>query len=143
MKENLRSETRHNIWNNLELTEDLNKLKIKNNNKLISLDVTKMLGEISRKRLLELFRFNRYHGHPQGLKYAKIVKEIMNQNYCRLNNMFYKPPRGLAMGSPIPPILTEIFMHDFENGILNFPSPKAFIQGDNLNHKFCHTQVSF
>ena len=37
--------------------------------------------------------------------------------YCRFNK-FYKPPKGLAMGSPISPILAEIFMNDFENKIL-------------------------
>ena len=36
LKENFRFETRHNIKNNLELIEDLNKLKIKSNDKLIS-----------------------------------------------------------------------------------------------------------
>jgi len=52
------------------------------------------------------------------LKYAKIVEEIIDQNYCRFSNRFYKPPKCLAMGSPISPILAEIFMNDFENRIL-------------------------
>ena len=52
------------------------------------------------------------------MKYAKIVEETMHQNHCRFNNTFYKPPKGLAMESPISLILTEIFMNDFENRIL-------------------------
>ena len=42
----------------------------------------------------------------------------MHQNHCRFNNTFYKPPKGLAMESPISLILTEIFMNDFENRVL-------------------------
>ena len=75
-------------------------MEIKSNDKLISLDVTNMLGEIPKEPLLELLRFNSYHGHPDGLKYAKIVEELIDQNYCRFSNRFYKPPKGLAMGSP-------------------------------------------
>ena len=43
----------------------------------------------------------------------------MDQNYCRLHNRFYKPPKGLAMGSPISLIMTEIIINDFESKILN------------------------
>ena len=42
LKENYQFETRHNIRNILKLIEALNKLKIKSNNKLISLDFTNM-----------------------------------------------------------------------------------------------------
>ena len=51
MKENY---TMHNIRNNLELIEGLDKLEIKSNDKLISLDVTNMLREIPKEPLLEL-----------------------------------------------------------------------------------------
>ena len=70
---------RHNIRNNLELIEGLKKLKIKSNDKLIPLDVTNMLGKIPKKPLLELLRFDSHHGHPEGLKYAKMVEGIMDQ----------------------------------------------------------------
>ena len=49
------------------------------------------------------------------MKYAEIVEEITDQNYFRFNNRLYKPPKGLVMGLPIPPILAETFMNDFEN----------------------------
>jgi len=77
-----------------------------------------MFEEILKEPLLKLRHFIIYHGHSEWLKYAKTVKEIMNQNYCQFNNSFYKPPKGLAMGLHISPILAEIFMNDFENRIL-------------------------
>jgi len=49
LKENFQLETRHNIRNNLEPIEGLNKQKIKSNEKLISLDITNMFGEIPKK----------------------------------------------------------------------------------------------
>ena len=50
LKENFQLETRHNIRNNLEPIEGLNKQKIKSNEKLISLDITNMFGEIPKKK---------------------------------------------------------------------------------------------
>ena len=64
LKENFQLETRHNIRNNLEPIEGLNKQKIKSNEKLISLDITNMFGEIPKKKpLLKPLRFNSYYGH--------------------------------------------------------------------------------
>ena len=71
----------------------------------------------AKEPLLELLRFNSNHGHPDGLlKYAKIlvVEEIIDQNYDPFKNKFHKRPNGLAIGSPISPILAQIFMNDFE-----------------------------
>ena len=76
-----------------------------------------MFGEIPKVPLLELLRFNSYYEQPEGLKYTEIEEEIMDQNYCRFNNRFYKPPKGLAMRSPTSLILAEIFKNDFENRI--------------------------
>ena len=71
LKENFRFETRHNIRNNLEVIEDSNQLKIKSDDKMISLHVTNIFGETLKEPLLELLPFNNYHGHPEGLKYAR------------------------------------------------------------------------
>jgi len=101
LEENFRFETRHNIRNNLELIEGSKKLKIKSNDKLISFDVNNMFGKISKEPLLELLRSNSFYRLPEGLKYAYIVGEIIDQNYCLFNNRFQKLPKGFAMGSPI------------------------------------------
>ena len=50
----------------------------------------------------------------------------MDQNY-----RFYKPLKGLVMGSPVSPILAEIFMNDFENRIL-----KGSRSGSMIKHLF-------
>ena len=104
-KENYQFASRKSIRNNGELIEQLDKLEIKSKDKLISFDVTNMFGTIPKEELLTLLKKNKYHGNPDGLKYANIVEEILSQNYCRFNNKFYDQERGLAMGSPLSPIL--------------------------------------
>ena len=97
----------------------INKIKISNNDKLVSLDITNMFGNIPRTELIESLKRNKYNNNLNGLKYADIIEEIIKQNYCQFNNNFYEQTEGLAMGSPLPPILAEIYMNNFENNILN------------------------
>ena len=55
---------------------------------------------------------------PNKVQKINLIKESINQNYCRLNNKFYKQTVGSAIGSPLSPILTEISMNNFENEII-------------------------
>ena len=75
LKKNFRFETRHNIRDKLEHKEGINKLNIKRNDKLISLDVMSLI-------CLEKYeKTTAQHEHPEGLECVKIVEEIMDQNY--------------------------------------------------------------
>jgi len=75
-----------------------------------------MFGELPKEPLLQLLRFNSYHGHLKEMKYSKIVQD--RGSHCQFNNRFYKPPKALAMESPITPVSAEIFMNHFRNRIL-------------------------
>ena len=116
LKENYQFAPRKSIRNNGELMEQLDQLEIKSNDKLISFDVSNMFGTIPKEELLALLKKNKYHGNPDGPKYADIVEEILSHNYCRFSSIARRG--GLAMGSPLSPILAEIFMNDIENKIL-------------------------
>ena len=43
----------------------------------------------------------------------------MQQNYFSFNNKFFKQQDGLPMGSPLSPLLADIFMDNFESNLLN------------------------
>ena len=47
----------------------------------------------------------------------------LSQNYCTFNNKFYQQKDGLPMGSPISPLLAEIFMSTFENKLFTSKNP--------------------
>jgi len=43
-----------------------------------------------------------------------LLKVILGQNYFQHENHFYKPNKGIAMGSPISSTLAEIYLQYFE-----------------------------
>jgi hypothetical protein len=40
---------------------------------------------------------------------------ILNQNYFQYNVKYLKPTKGIAVGTPISSIVTEIYLQFFEN----------------------------
>jgi len=40
---------------------------------------------------------------------------ILNQNYFQNNGKYFKPTKGIAMGTPVSSIVTEIYLQFFEN----------------------------
>ncbi len=47
-----------------------------------------------------------------------IIRNICNQNYFTFSNKYYTQTKGLAMGSPISSILSEVYIQDLENKII-------------------------
>ena len=43
------------------------------------------------------------------------VDTILKQNYFQHNNHIYQPRRGIAMGSPISSIMSEVYLQHIEN----------------------------
>ena len=77
------------------------------------------MEKIPKEELIKILEDNNMNGYPNKAQKINLIKEIINQNYCRFNNKFYKQTVGLAMGSPLSPILAEIYMNNFENEIIN------------------------
>ena len=50
------------------------------------------------------------NGDPNKVQKINLIKEIINKIYCRLKNKFYQQTVGLSMGSPLSPILGEIYI---------------------------------
>ena len=44
---------------------------------------------------------------------------ILSQNYFQINDSFYKPATGVAMGSPLSGLVVEVFSQYCENLILH------------------------
>lgn len=59
-----------------------------------------------------------------------VLKECMAQNYFKFNNNMYSQKDGVPMGSPLSPLLAEMFMNHLEN--------KVFISENSLiKHVIC------
>lgn len=47
-------------------------------------------------------------------EYTELLKHCLTSGYMLWNDQFYKQVDGVAMGSPVSPVVADIFMEDFE-----------------------------
>ncbi|XP_052746613.1 uncharacterized protein LOC128199716 [Bicyclus anynana] len=64
--------------------------------------------------LNKLLEINKTHPSEMA-ELIELTHICMEQNYFRFNNDYYQQNEGLAMGSPLSPLMADIFMDDFEN----------------------------
>ena len=57
----------------------------------------------------------------------QLLKVIIEQNYFQYNNQYYKPEKGIAMGSPISGTLGEIYLQLIEERYI-----KHWIENQNI-----------
>lgn len=124
-------ESKFRIKNSLELSKQLIHLDIKTGYKSAPLDITNMFGNISGiecshiiSELLDQKSINPIIKD----ELLKCLEIVLNQNYFEFNKKFFKQTFGLSMGSPLSPLLAEIFMANFEvNKVINTPLAKQHI----------------
>ena len=57
-----------------------------------------------------------------------LSKDCLNQNYCEFDGKIYMGKEGLAMGNPLSPLASEIFMDYLETKIRAHPYFKLFMR---------------
>lgn len=119
VKQNYEFKKIFSIKNSIELIEELKDVEINRNTILITIDVKDMFTNIPKEKVMELIKENGMSGYQHKDQVVKITETLMEQNYFRFNNKFYKQTKGLPMGSSLSPIMSEIYMNNFENKFLN------------------------
>lgn len=114
--------------NSTEVIQEIENTKVCNNTRLMSLDVKDMFTNIPIEKVIDIVKENRMNNYDGKDQVLKIIKTCTEQNYYRFNNKFYKQNKGLPMGSPLSPILAEIYMNEFENNYLNSSKYKNYIK---------------
>jgi hypothetical protein len=58
--------------------------------------------------------------NPQPMieQVSALMKTVLNQNYFQYNDRYYRPTRGIAMGSPLSSTATELYLQYFEERIV-------------------------
>lgn len=113
------------INNSFEFTDNLKDIFIPNDSILVSFDVKNLFPSIPPDDCIELLRsllfsesdIPTYH----ILNLCVLVDTVLKQNFFQFNNKFYSQQSGLAMGSPLSPLLSEIFMSNLESKIETHP----------------------
>lgn len=116
----------YSLKNSLQLIEKVQNINISPYSKLLSLDVDSLFTNVPYEDCLSILRshFERQRLHPGEIyDLLNLTRVCMEQNYFRFNNRYYRQKEGLAMGSPLSPLMADIFMDHFErNNVVSEPN---------------------
>jgi Reverse transcriptase (RNA-dependent DNA polymerase). len=99
------------------LCKHLSDIFIPNNSILFSFDVNNLFTNIPHSECINILNSHLHNSDvPDHIAeyLLSLTKLALEQDFFRFNNRFYKQSDGLAMGSPLSPFLSELFMSSFE-----------------------------
>jgi hypothetical protein len=117
VKDSINLKYEYNIKNRGKIAENLCKLKLNPDYKLLTMDIKDLYVKIPINHTLnitnKLLNNNQVDEHITK-DIMSILKMITNQNYFQYEGKFYQPTTGVAMGSSLSSILAEVFLQDLE-----------------------------
>lgn len=103
----------------LQLVDNIKNLHLPLNAKLISFDVINLFPSIPTKEIVSTcsghINKNTSLNINQKKELYSALEVCIKQNYFQFNNKVYSQLDGLPMGSPLSPLLSEIFMASLED----------------------------
>ena len=102
--------------------EEISKEKLNNEDKLVSFDVVSLYTKIPIDEAINTIK------ELTNTETAKLVEVCLRSTYFTFQNEFYEQVEGVAMGSPLSPIVANLYMERFERqAIESFPlKPKIW-----------------
>ena len=90
--------------------------------KLVSLDVSSLFTKVPTDIVIE-FLTRKIESNQISLpipkdQFLQLIGLCVNNNYFQYENSFYKQKFGISMGSPLSPVLANLFMEFFESELL-------------------------
>ena len=103
--------------NSCELAQELQNIKINENNKIITHHIKDLYVNLPIKNNPPITKFwlnkhNHVHNITEQILY--ILEIILKPNHFQYNNRFYQPNKGIAIKSPIPTTIAEVYLQYLE-----------------------------
>ncbi|XP_047999702.1 uncharacterized protein LOC125236815, partial [Leguminivora glycinivorella] len=94
---------------------------------MVSFDVQSLFTNLPVKDCIEIVK-KRLREQNMSENYAKLLEHCLTSGYLLWNGEFYLQVDGVAMRSPVSPVVADIFMEDFEERALSLAAvqPKIF-----------------
>jgi len=83
--------------------------------KLITLDIKDLYTNLPTTGIINATKFwlhSKSHNIEENKQIITLLKTIMEQNSFQHNDNFYKPHKGVAMGSPVSGTLAEMYLQN-------------------------------
>ena len=117
---------RHFIKNSLHFVDKVKGQPIGPDEEMVSYDVSALFTSVSVDRALEVVK-RRLESDPTFPdrttlnidEFVKLLDMVVSSTYFTYDGQFYRQIHGAAMGSPVSPILCNLYMEDFETAALN------------------------
>jgi hypothetical protein len=105
------------VTNSLELARELTQLQIAATHKTVTFDISDLYVNLPTTELTTTTKFwlQRILTPPTIIQQLiTLVTIVLRQNYFQFDNRYYKPPTGIAMGSPLSTTMAEIYLQYIE-----------------------------
>lgn len=118
--------SQHTILNSVELISKIKDTPVPANAKLVSFDVSSLFPSIPTSECKDLLKDiidKSSCAVPIKTELFNLISLCIDANYFKFNDIFYKQDSGLPMGSPLSPLLADIFMDNWENNLFQSRHP--------------------
>jgi hypothetical protein len=111
----------YNVSNSTTVANNLTKLKINENHKIITYDIKDLYVNIPIQETLKITESMLLKENSTQItkQIMTLLEATLQQNYFAFQNNIYQPGKGVSMGSPIPGTIAEIFLQHIENTHIN------------------------
>jgi predicted GIY-YIG superfamily endonuclease len=121
LSQDLELEYKYTVKNCYDFVEKAKNVSITSNSRLVSFDISNLYTNIPVNETVELIECRLMNNGLDRIyvnQIVKLLKIVLKQNYFRFNGRFYEQTNGLAMGSPLSGILSEVFLQYNEEILL-------------------------
>jgi hypothetical protein len=100
------------VTNSTNLVNDLTKLEIHENHRMVTLDIKDLYVNIPIYETLDIFKARQLQNNDTQITHQilSLLRAIQSQNYFTFQQKIYQPNEGISMGTPISSLIAEIFL---------------------------------
>ena len=115
----------HHIQNTMDFVEEIKEVKLKKEESMVSYDVTALFTSVPIPPVLKIIedKLNEDKDLPQRTSMntrhiIRLLEFCLRSTYFVFQGQYYEQTEGAAMGSPLSPIIANIYMEHFETRAL-------------------------